>query len=216
MSAFASKIHPRVLLVDNFDSFTYNLSQMLESLDAEVLVRRNNCNLETEFATYAPTHVIFSPGPGSPEDAGGSPEFFRFLMKRLQHSADETDTRKRLTPILGVCLGHQMMAQYFGAKIVRAPAPCHGKTSAITHNGSGIFGGITSPMMVARYHSLVADFSEHQSTDVAERNIEICASFEDLVMAIQHRHLPVYGIQFHPESFMTPEGNILVGNFLSV
>jgi anthranilate synthase component 2 len=187
----------RVVMVDNYDSFTYNLVQQLGDLGAEVLVFRNDAIDVAGIAALGPTAVVVSPGPGRPETAGISMAVVAELGPRL--------------PILGVCLGHQCIGAVAGAAVVRAPEPMHGKTSAIHHGGQGILGGLPDPFTATRYHSLVLD----PATIPAE--LEVTARTADgVIMAVQHRTWPVHGVQFHPESVLSPEGPALLANFLRV
>jgi anthranilate synthase/aminodeoxychorismate synthase-like glutamine amidotransferase len=182
-----------ILLVDNYDSFTYNLAHLFEELGAEVTVIRNDAIDADRAARLAPSHLIISPGPGRPEDAGASVEIVRRLAPNV--------------PTLGVCLGHQAIVQAYGGEIGQAHRLLHGKASAVTHDGRGVFEGLPDPLAGGRYHSLAA-------TTVPEE-LEICATAEDgEVMAVRHRELPVVGIQFHPESVLTPDGPTLGRNFL--
>jgi anthranilate synthase/aminodeoxychorismate synthase-like glutamine amidotransferase len=182
-----------ILLVDNYDSFTYNLAHLFEELGAGVTVIRNDAIDADRAERLAPSHLIISPGPGRPEDAGASVEIVRRLAPRV--------------PTLGVCLGHQAIVQAYGGEIGQAHRLLHGKASAVTHDGRGVFEGLPDPLAGGRYHSLAA-------TTVPEE-LEICATAEDgEVMAVRHRELPVVGIQFHPESVLTPDGPTLGRNFL--
>jgi anthranilate synthase/aminodeoxychorismate synthase-like glutamine amidotransferase len=187
-----------ILVIDNYDSFTYNLVQYLGELGTTPIVRRNNEIALDEIAALAPTQIVISPGPGRPEQAGITLE----VIKRFGPSI----------PLLGVCLGHQAIGMAFGGSVVRAAAPMHGKTSTIKHDGKGVFAGIASPFTVARYHSLVVE-----RTDLPDA-LEISAQTEDdgTVMAVRHRHFPIHGVQFHPESILTREGPHLLRNFLSL
>ena len=186
----------RVLVVDNYDSFVYNLVQALEALGASCRVLRNDEATPDDLDSA--DGLLVSPGPGRPEDAGASISLLREAVAR------------RL-PTLGVCLGHQALAQAFGGRIVRAPAILHGKTSLVRHNGEGLFAGVPDPMQATRYHSLALD----PSTLPAE--LEITATTDDgTIMALRHRTAPVQGVQFHPESVMTPDGPALLANFLEV
>jgi anthranilate synthase/aminodeoxychorismate synthase-like glutamine amidotransferase len=187
-----------ILVIDNYDSFTYNLVQYLGELGTTPLVRRNNEVSLDEIARLAPEQIVISPGPGRPEQAGITLE----VIKRFGPTI----------PLLGVCLGHQAIGMAFGGSVVRAIAPMHGKTSTITHDGRGVFQGIASPFSVARYHSLVVQ-REGMPAD-----LEIAAQTEDdaTVMALRHRKYPIHGVQFHPESVMTREGQHLLRNFLKV
>ena len=188
---------PRVLVVDNYDSFVYNLVQYLGELGADVKVVRNDeASVDALLAT-APDAIVISPGPGRPEDAGVSCELIRRAVGR--------------TPLLGVCLGHQAIGHVFGAAIVRAPELRHGKTSTITHNESGIFAGLPSPLDVTRYHSLVIEPHSLPDTLVAT-----ATTSDGTVMAVRHRDHPIEGVQFHPESILTAHGHALLRNFLSM
>jgi anthranilate synthase/aminodeoxychorismate synthase-like glutamine amidotransferase len=187
-----------VLVLDNYDSFTYNLVQYLGELGAEVVVRRNNETTLDAIEGLGPDRLVISPGPGRPEAAGITLDVIEHFGGRL--------------PLLGVCLGHQAIGSVFGGDVVRAPVPVHGKTCTIEHDGKGIFAGITASFQASRYHSLV----------VAEQGwpaaLEICArSKEDgLVMALRHREWPLHGVQFHPESILTQEGRRILRNFLEL
>jgi anthranilate synthase component 2 len=185
-----------ILLLDNYDSFTFNLYQALSELGAEVLVRRNDMVSVDEVEKLAPKldGIVISPGPCTPGEAGISVP----LVRRLAG----------VVPILGVCLGHQAVGAAFGAKIVRAPRLMHGKVSMIAHDGSGVFAGLPNPFQATRYHSLIVERSTFPS------ELEITAEADGLVMGMRHRTLPVEGVQFHPESILTPTGNDLLANFL--
>jgi anthranilate synthase/aminodeoxychorismate synthase-like glutamine amidotransferase len=182
-----------ILLVDNYDSFTYNLSHLLQELGAEVTVLRND-EVDADAAeAMAPSHLVVSPGPGRPEDSGATLE----IVKRLAPT----------TPTLGVCLGHQAIVEAFGGEIGPARQLVHGKASSVTHDGRGLFAGLPDPFEAGRYHSLAA-------AEVPDC-FEIAARTEDgEVMAVRHKDLPVDGIQFHPESVLTPDGHALARNFL--
>src|SRR5580765_4735266 len=186
-----------ILVIDNYDSFTYNLVQYLGELGTKPFVRRNNEVSLDEIARLAPEQIVISPGPGRPEQAGITLE----VIKRFGPSI----------PLLGVCLGHQAIGMAFGGSVVRAVAPMHGKTSVISHDGRGVFTGIASPFTVARYHSLVVQ------RDGLPAELEISAQTEDdgTVMAVRHKSYPIHGVQFHPESIMTREGSHLLRNFLN-
>jgi anthranilate synthase/aminodeoxychorismate synthase-like glutamine amidotransferase len=187
---------PRVALIDNYDSFTYNLVQYLGELGAEVLVHRHDAIDVAGLAALGPTHLVVSPGPKTPDEAGISVAAIRELAGTV--------------PILGVCLGHQAIGQAFGGRVVRGREPVHGKTSEISHDGRTVFAGLPTPMTATRYHSLVVD------PDGAA-DLEVTAWCDgDVVMGLRHRHLPVEGVQFHPESILTGEGKALLGNFLSL
>jgi anthranilate synthase/aminodeoxychorismate synthase-like glutamine amidotransferase len=186
-----------ILVIDNYDSFTYNLVQYLGELGTQPFVRRNNEVTLDEIAALKPERIVISPGPGRPEQAGITLD----VIKRFG----------RTTPLLGVCLGHQAIGMAFGGAVVRANAPMHGKTSSITHDGQGVFAGIATPLTVARYHSLVVDRKGWPD------ELEISAqTADDTVMALRHRKYPIHGVQFHPESIMTREGQHLLRNFLKV
>jgi anthranilate synthase/aminodeoxychorismate synthase-like glutamine amidotransferase len=186
-----------LLVIDNYDSFTYNLVQYLGELGAEVQVRRNDRVTVEEIARLAPAHVVISPGPRTPDQAGVSLEVVTRLSGRV--------------PILGVCLGHQTIGQAFGGRVVRAPRVMHGKTSPIFHDGAGLFAGIESPFTATRYHSLVV---EPESRPSCLRVTAWAAAGE--IMGLQHESLPVFGVQFHPESILTIRGRQLLRNFLEV
>ena len=185
-----------VVVIDNYDSFTYNLVQYLGELGAEVSVVRNDAVTAAEVAARDPERIVISPGPGRPEDAGVTMDVIRELGMR--------------TPILGVCLGHQAIGAVFGGAVIRARAPMHGKTSVIEHDGRGIFTGITEPFVASRYHSLVV------SDEGLPKELEITARTKDdrAIMGLRHRSWPVYGVQFHPESILTGEGHRMLRNFL--
>ena len=185
-----------VLVIDNYDSFTYNLVQYLGELGAEVRVVRNDAvSLET-LAADPPQRIVISPGPGRPEQAG-------VTMSVIRHFG-------QTTPILGVCLGHQAIGAVFGGRVVRAAAPLHGKTSTIEHDGRGVFAGLTQPFTAARYHSLVVD------EEGLPPDLEVCARTREdgVIMGLRHRSWPVHGVQFHPESILTGEGRRILRNFL--
>ena len=184
----------RVLVIDNYDSFTYNLVQYLGELGAEPEVVRNDVETTEALLARKPDRVIVSPGPCTPNEAGVSVD----VMRRFPEAG---------VPTLGVCLGHQSLAQAFGGQVVRH-VPVHGKTTEITHNGTGLFAGMSSPLTVGRYHSLVVD-------PQMPACLRITASGDGVVMAVEHRDLPAYGVQFHPESVLTPEGKTLLRNFLA-
>jgi len=185
-----------ILVIDNYDSFTYNLVQYLGELGAEVRVRRNNEVTIGEIETMAPDQILISPGPGRPENAGITPEVIRQFGPT--------------TPILGVCLGHQAIGMVYGGTVCRATTPMHGKTSTVVHDGRGVFTGITAAFEAGRYHSLViAADSVPEALEVSARTRE-----DGTIMAVRHRTYPVHGVQFHPESVLTPTGGTMADNFL--
>ena len=186
-----------IFVVDNYDSFTYNLVQAVGKLDPDVVVSRNDRFLPEEVAARRPDAIVISPGPGRPENAGRTIE----MILRASESG---------LPLLGVCLGHQAIAAAYGGIVERAPAPRHGKSSRISHSENGLFAGLSNPFEAGRYHSLVV------REEGLPRELEVTARSEDgLVMGLAHRRKPVYGVQFHPESVLTPEGDKLLGNFLA-
>ena len=185
---------PRVLLIDNYDSFVYNLAQYLGALGAEPIVLRNDVAI-SELESVQADAIVISPGPGRPEDAGCSVEAIRAFAGRV--------------PLLGVCLGHQAIGIAYGGRVVRAEAVMHGKTSSIEHTSAGVFRGLPNPLSATRYHSLVID-PESLPTE-----LEVSARTPDgVIMGVRHPSHRVEGVQFHPESIMTPEGMLLMRNFL--
>jgi anthranilate synthase component II len=192
----------RALLIDNYDSFTFNLVQRLGELGAEVEVVRNDAMSAREVLERRPRRIVLSPGPCTPNEAGVCLELIR-LVCGLDGSAPSQ------IPLLGVCLGHQSIGQAFGARVVRAPQPVHGKADEIRHDGSLLFRGAPRKLAAGRYHSLIVEERTlPEALRVSARNKE------GLVMALRHRSLPVFGVQFHPESILTPDGQTLLGNFL--
>ena len=188
-------MRPRLLLIDNYDSFTYNLVQAFLVLGAEVSVYRNDALTPAAALTLAPTHLCVSPGPGTPYDAGVSMDMIRAFAGRI--------------PVLGVCLGHQSIVEVFGGKVVRADRLMHGKTSLAHHDGRTVFTGLPQPCEVGRYHSLIAAAASLPPV------LEVSArTAEGEVMGVRHRSLTVEGVQFHPESILTPDGPALLDNFL--
>jgi anthranilate synthase/aminodeoxychorismate synthase-like glutamine amidotransferase len=182
-----------VLLVDNYDSFTYNLAHLFGELGAEVVVRRNDAIDADEAEELAPSHLVVSPGPGRPQEAGATKEIVRRLSDRI--------------PTLGVCLGHQAIVEVFGGEVGRARELVHGKATVVTHDGRGLFEGLPEDFLAGRYHSLAAT--------ALPDCLEVCATAADgEVMAVRHRDLPVDGVQFHPESVLTPLGRDIAKNFL--
>jgi len=190
-------MQPRLLLIDNYDSFTYNLVQAFLILGAEVEVIRNDEITVEQALVKDITHLCISPGPGTPQDAGVSIPMIRAFAGRL--------------PIFGVCLGHQSIVEAFGGDVVRAPRLMHGKTSLVNHDGRTLFEGLEQPCEVGRYHSLIA------APDKVPAVLEVCATTaEGEIMAVRHREFVIEGVQFHPESVLTPQGPQLMGNFLKL
>lgn len=185
-----------IVLIDNYDSFTYNLVQYFGELGQEVRVFRNDAITIEEIEALAPDHLVISPGPCTPNEAGISLEAIRYFAGRL--------------PILGVCLGHQAIGQVFGGKVVRAKTLMHGKVSLLTHDGSGMFAGIEQETPVTRYHSLVV---ERKSFPDA---LTMTADADGEIMALRHKELPIVGVQFHPEAILTRDGKQMLKNFLEL
>jgi anthranilate synthase/aminodeoxychorismate synthase-like glutamine amidotransferase len=193
--------YPMVFVLDNYDSFTYNLVQYLGELGAEVVVRRNDQVTVTEVERMNPERILVSPGPCTPQEAGISIELIRHFTGRV--------------PILGVCLGHQALGAAFGGKVVRARTLMHGKTSCVEHDGKTIFRGLSSPMTATRYHSLVVSEKDlPEELEVSASTIEKDGS--RTIMGLRHKRFPVEGVQFHPESVLTGEGKRLIKNFLQL
>jgi anthranilate synthase/aminodeoxychorismate synthase-like glutamine amidotransferase len=186
-----------ILVLDNYDSFTYNLVQYFGELGAELIVRRNDRTTIDEIEQLHPEKICISPGPGTPDEAGISNELIRHFGARI--------------PVLGVCLGHQCIGQVYGGEVVRADRLMHGKTSPILHEGDGVFFGLPIPFEATRYHSLIV------RRETLPPELEIVAeTSEREIMGLRHRQYPVHGVQFHPESIMTSEGKKLLANFLSM
>jgi anthranilate synthase component II len=186
-----------ILLVDNYDSFTWNLYQAMASLGAQVLVHRNDALTVAQFLALQPQAIVLSPGPGRPADAGVCPE----LIARLPESI----------PLLGVCLGHQALVEHCGGELELDPVPTHGKASLVHHDGTGLYRGLANPFPAGRYHSLRA------KRDSLPRELALSSwTSEGLVMGVRHEQLPRYGVQFHPESILTPQGSRLLSHFLTV
>ena len=187
--------HVRMLLIDNYDSFTYNLVQAFAAMGADVMVYRNDAITIEEALALEPTHLVISPGPGRPDDAGLSLAMIDAFAGRV--------------PILGVCLGHQSIVQQHGGKIVRAERLMHGKTSMVKHDGKSVFAGLSNPFEVGRYHSLCAE-EESLPKDL----IVTAQTDRGEIMGVRHKTLQIEGVQFHPESVLTPEGDALMANFM--
>ncbi|NIC08073.1 anthranilate synthase component II [Billgrantia bachuensis] len=189
-----------VLMIDNYDSFTFNVVQYLGELGAEVVTHRNDAITLEQIETLAPSHLVISPGPCTPNEAGISLAVIERFAGRL--------------PILGICLGHQALGQVYGGRVVRAPQVMHGKTSRVRHNGQGVFAGLEDPLEVTRYHSLVVE------AETLPDCLEVTAWTDDddvtpgLIMGLRHRELDIEGVQFHPESILTRQGHELLANFL--
>ncbi|QEM81033.1 anthranilate synthase component II [Halomonas binhaiensis] len=189
-----------ILMLDNYDSFTFNIVQYLGELGADVVTHRNDAITLDEIEALSPTHLVISPGPCTPNEAGISLDVIRHFAGKL--------------PILGVCLGHQAIGQVFGGKVVRAPQVMHGKTSDIRHSGQGVFTGLDDPLPVTRYHSLVVD------RDSLPECLEITAWTDDddvtpgLIMGLRHKELDIEGVQFHPESILSRQGHEMLANFI--
>lgn len=182
-----------VLVIDNYDSFTYNLVQYLGELNQEINVFRNDKITIDEIREMAPDHILISPGPGDPDDGGVSQDIIRELGGEI--------------PILGVCLGHQCIGNVFGGTVTRAPSLMHGKVSQIHHNGDGLFTGLPNPFTATRYHSLVVE-------DIPESLEVTCVTADEIVMGLRHKEHPIVGVQFHPESILTEGGHQILQNFL--
>ncbi len=195
MAGSQSFKHVRMLLIDNYDSFTYNLVQAFAAHGADVMVYRNDAITVDEALALVPTHLVISPGPGRPEDAGVSLAMIGAFAGRA--------------PVLGVCLGHQSIVQQHGGEIVRAERLMHGKTSMVSHDGQSIFEGLSNPFEVGRYHSLCAE------QDTLPDSLQVTAQTDrGEIMGVRHKTLPIEGVQFHPESVLTPEGDRLMVNFM--
>lgn len=186
-----------LLLIDNYDSFTYNLVQYLAALGADVLVRRNDAGTVAEAEALAPTHLVISPGPCTPAEAGVSCALIKRLGPRI--------------PTLGVCLGHQCIGAVFGGRVIRASEPVHGKVAQIQHRGEGVLAGLPQPFTATRYHSLIVD-----RATLPPELIVTAETGDGLVMALRHRDYPIEGVQFHPESILTTSGKDLLRNFLQM
>lgn len=190
-----------VFVLDNYDSFTYNLVQYLGEFGADVVVRRNDEVSPADIVAMRPERILLSPGPCTPQEAG-------VLIPLIEHLAGLD--RAEQIPTLGVCLGHQAIGAAFGGKVVRAPQLMHGKTSRVDHDGRSIFAGLPQPMTCTRYHSLIVE----ESSVPAELEVSARVLGETTIMGLRHRTLPIEGVQFHPESVLTEDGKRLIGNFL--
>ena len=188
-----------ILVIDNYDSFTYNLVQYLGELGAEVLVRRNDAVTVEEIGELGPSAIVLSPGPCAPAQAGVTVDAIRRWGPHV--------------PTLGVCLGHQAIGEAYGGHVVRAGQVMHGKTSMVAHDGTGLFAGLPSPLAVMRYHSLIV---ERETLPSSLRVVATSSDHPEEIHAVQHREHPVYGVQFHPESVLTPDGKAMLRNFLSL
>jgi anthranilate synthase component 2 len=197
MSAFPGGLRGRVVVVDNYDSFTFNLVQYLAELGADTAVVRNDALSSAEVIAAEPAAIVLSPGPGRPEDAGICVELVR-------------DAARASVPLLGVCLGHQAIGLAFGGRVVNAARIMHGKRSDIEHAGEGLFAGLTNPLRATRYHSLVVE-----RASLPLPLVLTAWTSDGTVMGVQHRHQPVHGVQFHPESIGTPQGRALLANMLN-
>ena len=186
----------RLLLIDNYDSFTYNLVQAFMVLGADVIVHRNDALTVEQARALAPTHLCISPGPGTPQQAGVSIDMIRAFAGKI--------------PVFGVCLGHQSITEAFGGRVVRAPRLMHGKTSPIEHDGRGVFAGIPNPCEVGRYHSLISE-----GASLPKELIVTARTAEGEIMGLRHAQLAIEGVQFHPESVLTPQGPAMMKNFLA-
>jgi para-aminobenzoate synthetase component 2 len=195
-----------VFVLDNYDSFTYNLVQYMGELGAEMVVKRNDEVTPEEIVAMRPDRVLLSPGPCTPQEAG-------VLIPLIQHLA--VLPKKQQIPVLGVCLGHQAIGAAFGGDVVRAPKLMHGKTSRVEHDGRTIFKGLPQPMTCTRYHSLIVEESTLPAVlEVSARVVREDAEIPGLIMALRHKTLPIEGVQFHPESVLTEHGKQLIANFL--
>ena len=190
-------MRPQILLIDNYDSFTYNLVQAFLVLGADVAVHRNDAITVEQALALEATHLVISPGPGTPRNAGVSLRMIQAFTGRI--------------PIFGVCLGHQSLVEAFGGTVIRAQRLMHGKVSPVLHDGKGVFAGMPQDFEAGRYHSLIAE------ADSMPPELEVTArTAEGEIMGVRHKTLPIEGVQFHPESVLTPDGPILMGNFLKI
>ena len=189
-------MRPKILLIDNYDSFTYNLVQAFLVLGAVVEVHRNDAISVDAALAQDHTHLVISPGPGTPRDAGVSMGMIEAFAGRI--------------PIFGVCLGHQSVVEVFGGKVVRAPKPMHGKLSGVAHKGQSVFEDVPSPFQATRYHSLIVDRAGFP------KDLEVTAETGDIIMGLRHKTLPIHGVQFHPESIASEHGHKILENFLKI
>jgi len=194
-----------VFVLDNYDSFTYNLVQYIGELGGEVVVKRNDEITPAEIVALQPDHILLSPGPCTPQEAG-------ILIPLIQHLA--ALPKKQQIPVLGVCLGHQAIGAAFGGDVIRAPRLMHGKTSLVAHDGRTLFRGIAKPMTCTRYHSLIVDETTLPATLEVSARVAPDSPDAGMIMALRHRTLPIEGVQFHPESVLTGHGKQLIANFL--
>ncbi|AYE35364.1 anthranilate synthase component II [Clostridium septicum] len=186
-----------LLMLDNYDSFVFNLVRYIEELGEEVIIYRNNKITIEEIEKLKVNGIIISPGPKSPKEAGRSLEIIDYFKGKI--------------PILGICLGHQCIGDYFGGDIIKGKEPVHGKMSMVTHSNSGIFKGIKNPLRVTRYHSLILD------KNTLPNELEVsCETDDGIIMGVNHKNYPIFGVQFHPEAEMTEEGHNLLNNFLNI
>ncbi|MDR3735845.1 MAG: aminodeoxychorismate/anthranilate synthase component II [Acidobacteriaceae bacterium] len=193
-----------IFVLDNYDSFTYNLVQYMGELGAEMVIKRNDELTPEQVEALNPERIVISPGPCTPQDAGISIDLVRHFAGKA----------KRTVPVLGVCLGHQSIGAAFGGNVVRAPKLMHGKTSVVEHDGKTIFSGIASPMTCTRYHSLIVEEKDLPAElEVSARTHDEAG---DIIMALRHREYPIEGVQFHPESVLTTDGKRLIENFLHI
>ena len=189
-----------LLMIDNYDSFTYNLAQYFGELGAQVAVHRNDQITLTDIVQLQPHHIVISPGPCTPNEAGISMDVIRHFQGKV--------------PILGVCLGHQSIGQVYGSQIIRARQVMHGKVSPVHHHNEGVFQGLTNPLTTTRYHSLVIDWQSLPDCLEVTAWTQLDDGSQDEIMGVRHKSLPVEGVQFHPESIMTQQGHDLLANFL--
>jgi len=194
-----------VFVLDNYDSFTYNLVQYIGELGGEVVVRRNDEITPAEIVSLRPDHILLSPGPCTPQEAG-------ILIPLIQYLA--ALPKKQQIPLLGVCLGHQAIGAAFGGDVIRAPRLMHGKTSLVAHDGRTLFRGIAKPMTCTRYHSLIVDETTLPATLEVSARVADGSPDAGMIMGLRHRTLPIEGVQFHPESVLTGHGKQLIANFL--